>query len=115
MFSTFAVVVALACGTSCGSMSPAPGTRGDCAEGGVLNAAECPPLGEVTPYSVCDKAVTCGVIVRDSHDNGNDYESCINRILQHGDDGTADFIMECIAASSCDQLETGYCFELGEN
>lgn len=111
-FAALAAAVALA---ACSSDSAAPGTRGACAEGGVINADECPPIGDVTPYSVCDKEVACGVIVRDSHDNGNDYQDCVNRILQHGDDGTADFIMECIAASSCDQLETGYCFQLGEN
>ncbi len=99
---------------ACSSDTAAPGTRGDCAEGGAINADQCPPV-ELTPYSVCEKAVACGVIVRDSHDNGNDYQECVNRILQHGDDGTADFMMECIAASSCDQLQTGYCFELGDN
>jgi hypothetical protein len=97
---------------ACGDDAPAFGTRGDCAEGGAIN--DCPDP-ELTPFAVCEKLVACGVIVRDSHDNGGDYQECVNRILQHGDDGTADFIMECIAAASCDQLETGYCFQLGEN
>jgi hypothetical protein len=97
---------------ACGDDAAAPGTRGNCAEGGAINA-DCPDP-ELTPFSVCEKAIACGVIVRDSHDNGGDFEACVNRILQHGDDGTDQFIMACIAASSCDQLQSGYCFELGD-
>jgi hypothetical protein len=53
--------------------------------------------------------------VRDSNGNGGDYGECVNTIFQRGDDGTAEFIMACIAASSCDELAAGYCFAFGEN
>jgi hypothetical protein len=97
---------------ACGDDAPAFGTRGDCAEGGAIN--DCPDP-ELTPFAVCEKLVACGVIVRDSQDNGNDYQECVNEIYRAGDNGTADFIMACIAASSCDQLQTDYCFVLGGN
>ena len=109
----FFVALALAAALgACGDDAPAPGARGDCAEGGAIH--DCPDP-ELTPFAVCEKLVACGVIVRDSHDNGNDYQECVNEIGRAEDNGTADFIMACIAASSCDQLQTDYCFALGGN
>lgn len=109
MCLAFALVGALG---ACGDDGPTPGARDHCAEGGAINDCDDTAL---TAYAACDKLVTCGLIVRDSNDNGFDYGACLDEIFRAGDDGTAGFIVACIAASSCDQLETGYCFELGDN
>ena len=109
--SILAFVAALAF-AACGDDMPSFGTRGDCGAGGAIN--DCPDP-ELMPYAVCEKMVACGVIVRDSHGNGGDYGSCVNTIFQRGDDGTQSFLMACIAASSCDELASGYCFAFGEN
>jgi len=106
-----ALLTALALG-GCGDDAPAFGTRGDCASGGAINDCPDPAL---TPQAVCEKLVACGVIVRDSHDNGGDYAACVDEIYRRGDDGTANFIMACIAAESCDELQSDYCFRFGEN
>lgn len=104
-----AAVVALA---GCGDDQPNYGTRGNCGAGGAIN--DCPDP-EPTAESACEKLVACGVIARDSHGNGGDYASCVDEIYRRGDDGTAPFIIACIAATSCDELASGYCFRFGDN
>jgi hypothetical protein len=91
---------------------PTYGTRGDCAEGGAINECDDPAL---TPEAACDKMGACGVIARDSNDNGNDYAQCVDEIYSRGNDGTAGFITACIAATGCDELAAGYCFAFGDN
>jgi hypothetical protein len=103
------VLLAGACG---GDDERNYGTRGNCFAGGAINECDDP---ELTPEGVCEKMVACGAIARDSNNEGGDYDSCVSTIYQRGDDGTMDFIIACIAATSCDELRSDYCFELGEN
>jgi hypothetical protein len=102
------LAAALALG-ACGD--EAIGTRGTCASGGTIN--ECAPFPE-TPQGACEKYVACGLLVRDDPNGGFDWGECVNEIQSLYNDGTAEFVIDCALASSCDELATGYCFRLGD-
>jgi hypothetical protein len=76
------------------------GTRAECAYGGEL--VDCPEA-ERTAEGACWRLVDCAVIsVKD--DNAFDWGNCVNKLEQQ----TADrerIIIDCIAASSCDELK----------
>jgi hypothetical protein len=88
------------------------GTSGLCASGGTIN--ECRDFAD-TPEGACEKLVRCGLIVRDAGESGGfDWGECVFEIQERYERGTADFAIDCILASSCDELATGYCFRLGD-
>lgn len=100
------------------------GARAQCAAGGQLS--DCPDA-ERTSEGACWRMVDCGAIAVSSvDDNGNhrfDWGRCVDGLESE----TADrrrLIINCIAASSCDQLrmdgspdqpdtEQNYCLVLG--
>lgn len=114
--ASLVLLVAAACGAGDDTTD---GTRGKCAFGGALN--DCPDP-EKTPQGVCWRLVDCGAIPIDAEEMGNpgqeDWGVCMNRL----ETMTADrerLVIECIAASTCDELRVtegdlnGICFRLG--
>ncbi len=86
------------------------GTRGQCAEGGALE--DCPPA-EQTPEGACWRLVVCGAIRLDSM-NGLNWGKCVDGI----DGLTSDYqrlVISCVAASTCDELRSQDCLQLGGN
>ena len=88
---------------ACGGDDTSAGARGDCAEGGALDA--CPPA-DPTPEGACTYLVECGVIPIESGGNDNhfDYGACIDAIEGDLDVGEQ-LVIDCIEASSCDALK----------
>ncbi len=80
------------------------GARGLCAVGGAIN--QCPPA-DPTPQGACWRMVDCAAIPLHSMDDSVfDWDHCVNTI--EGMTTTAEQLtIECIVASSCDQLKTG--------
>jgi hypothetical protein len=93
----------LAC-TACGGTGESAGARGDCAEGGQLNAGTCPV--DPTPDGACTYLVECGVIPIES-DQGNkhhyDWADCVNTIDGFIPTGQQ-LAIECIESATCDSL-----------
>jgi len=96
------------------------GTRGQCAEGGELNAC---PEAERTPEGACWRLVDCAAIDLESTNNF-DWARCVDDIEGLSTVGEM-LTIDCIAESSCDQLKvpnspdnTGHddfqCIRLGE-
>lgn len=79
------------------------GARAECAHGGAL--VECAPA-ERTPEGACWRLVDCGAInvKNDKDDNAFDWGVCVDYIAGQSTAGEA-LIINCIAASSCDQLQ----------
>lgn len=107
-------LVLMACGAG---DDVADGTRAECAHGGALT--DCPEA-ERTPEAACWRLVDCGAIAvkNDKDNNAFDWGLCVDTIS-----GQRDYaeraIVDCIAASSCDQLQVWtagapYCFYLGD-
>jgi len=101
----------------------AAGAHGQCAFGGEL--LDCPEAQRTT-QGACWRLVDCGAIAVNAGDMNQfrfDWDRCVDGL----DGATADrrtLIVNCIAASSCDQLrmegspdnpntETNYCLVLG--
>jgi hypothetical protein len=109
---TSLLLVIAACGAG---DDTSDGARAKCAFGGQLN--DCPDA-EKTPQGACWRLVDCGAIPIDVEDPNNenalDWGVCVDAI----DDLTADrerLVVECIVASTCDELRTSsFCFELGQ-
>jgi hypothetical protein len=113
----------LACvGCSAGD-DVSPGAHGQCAYGGQL--LDCPEAAR-TAAGACWRLVDCGSIALNAGEMNTsrfDWERCVDRL----DGVTADrrsLAINCIAASSCDQLRmqgspadpqtsTNYCLVLG--
>jgi hypothetical protein len=92
-------VVSFGCGAG---DDTADGTRAECAHGGAL--VSCPPA-ERTAQGACWRLVDCAVIpVKSDNDNIFDWGKCFDRIQSASDIGEQ-LIIDCIAASSCDQLQ----------
>jgi hypothetical protein len=121
-----ASVIALALSSllaGCAGDDASPGARDLCAQGGELN--DCPDT-ERTVEAVCWRLVDCGAIaVNGSEDFSLDWGTCMDRL----EDTPADrrrLVVNCIAASTCDQLrvdgsptnpntEQMYCISLGRD
>ena len=88
--------------------SNADGTRGQCAEGGTLEAC---PEAERTAEGACWRLVDCGAIPLNggSDPGGNDqYDFDWNRCVDIIDSGRSDqqrVVIDCIAVSTCDSLK----------
>jgi hypothetical protein len=80
----------------------ADGTRSECAFGGTLT--ECPEIDR-TPEDACWRLVDCASIPVSS-DNANrfDWGHCVDSI-ESAEDPAERLSIDCIAASSCDQLQ----------
>jgi hypothetical protein len=90
------VIVLLGCSTS------KDGTRGQCAEGGELNAC---PEAERTAEGACWRLVDCAAIpLHSDNDNVFDWDNCANDIERLTDDRQR-LVIDCIAASTCDGLK----------
>ncbi len=100
LFASLGLAVVLA---GCGAGDDtADGTRAECAHGGAL--VDCPPADR-TPEGACWRLVDCAVIpVKSDNMNRFDWGSCVNQIQAASDIGEQ-LIIDCIAASSCDQLQ----------
>ena len=100
MYASFALVL-----MSCGAGDDtADGSRAECAHGGALTAC---PEAERTPEGACWRLVDCAAIPVKSADTGQnrfDWGRCVNRIETAHDTGRR-LMIDCIAASSCDQLQ----------
>lgn len=98
------------------------GARGYCAAGGELT--DCPDTAP-TAQAACWRLVECGAIpVEHDEDFRLDWGSCVDRIQ----DQPAEYqrlVINCISASTCDQLRTdgapdepdnseNYCLQLGD-
>jgi hypothetical protein len=86
--------------------SNADGTRGQCAEGGELEAC---PEAERTPEGACWRLVDCGAIPLDSGSDPNnqyafDWNRCVN-IIDGARTDQQRIVIDCIAASTCDSLK----------
>ena len=86
---------------ACGDDEPTPGARSECAAGGELN--DCPD-SERTPEDACWRLVECGAIgIKGKDDNQFNWARCVDML----DGVTSDYrklAIDCIAASTCDQL-----------
>lgn len=93
------VVVVAACGPGDDTTD---GTRGQCAEGGALNAC---PEADRTAEGACWRLVDCGAIPLHADPNYVfDWDTCADTL----ESLTADrerLVIDCIAASACDQLK----------
>lgn len=106
------VLAAAACGAGDDTTD---GARDKCAFGGALN--DCPDAPK-TSQGACWRLVDCGAIALEVEDPANpnafDWGECVDDI----DDLTADrrqLVIECIAASTCDELRTNtFCLSLGQ-
>ena len=97
--------VLLALGGACGGNGEDAGARGQCAEGGQLNAGTCPV--DHSAQGACDYLVDCGVIPIESDQGNNhqfDWGDCVNTIESYITTGE-DLVIDCIEASSCDSLK----------
>ena len=105
---------------ACDDTDAVDGVRGRCASGGFLN--DCPTI-ELTPEAACTRMVECGSIPLDAPDNNFDWGRCVDRI-DGLDADRVDFVLACIATSTCDALRTNgspnnpydriACFEFGD-
>src|SRR5262249_37961165 len=97
------------------------GARARCAQGGALNAC---PEADHTPEAVCWRMVDCAAIPLKAMDQDVfDWDHCVNSI-EALPSAEQELTIDCIAASSCDQLKTGdnmhphrtdfFCFLLGD-
>lgn len=115
------LALALSLVAACGDDEPSPGARSECAAGGELN--DCPDA-ERTPEDACWRLVECGAIGIENPD-GNQFQwaRCVDFLESATAQGRA-LAIDCIAASTCDQLRvdgspnqpnTGqmYCIQLG--
>jgi hypothetical protein len=91
-------------GAACGGTGESAGARGDCAEGGQLNAGTCPV--DPTPDGACLYLVDCGVIPIES-DAGDkhhyDWADCVSTIDGFLPTGQQ-LAIECIESATCDSL-----------
>lgn len=101
----FRAGVLLAVMTACSAGDDVSGgARAECAQGGEL--VDCPPA-ERTAVGACWRMVDCGAIAVSSVDgNGNhrfDWGRCVDGLESLTNDHQR-LVVDCIAASSCDQL-----------
>lgn len=87
------------CGNGAGDTNE--GTRAECAAGGALTSC---PEADRTAEGACWRLVDCGAIsVSSDNDNRFTWAHCVTDIEAQGDDAQR-LIIDCVAASSCDQL-----------
>jgi hypothetical protein len=91
---------------ACGGDDTVAGAHGQCAFGGELN--DCPDA-ERTPEGACWRLVDCGAIPvayenpQDPNDRRFDWGQCVDYLESRTDDRQR-LMINCIAASVCDEL-----------
>jgi hypothetical protein len=88
------------------------GTHAQCAFGGVIT--DCPDA-EHTSQGICWRLVDCGAIVLQSNDqNRFTWGDCVDNVDSLTEDRQR-VVIECIAASTCDELRVkNYCGLFGQ-
>jgi len=89
------------------------GSRGNCEFGGTLTDCE---NAQRTIHAACFRLVDCGAIplrYEDENNNNLDWDRCV-LILEAGEQARSQLVTACIASSTCDELRTGLCLELGD-
>jgi len=97
-------VLALGLGACSAGDDVSAGARGQCAFGGQL--LDCPDA-ERTTEGACWRMVDCGAIAVNSVDNNGNHRFDWSRCVDGLESLTTDrqrLVINCIAASSCDQL-----------
>ena len=98
-WASLVLIALVACGAGDDTTD---GTRGQCAEGGALNAC---PEAERTAEGACWRLVDCAAIPLHSDDmNVFDWDNCVDDLQQLTSDRER-LVVDCIAASSCDSLK----------
>jgi hypothetical protein len=92
------------------------GGRAQCAFGGALT--DCPDA-ELTSEGACWRLVDCGAIPLEVDDPTNEFRFDWGRCVDDLDtmiEARRRPIVQCVAASTCDELRTAnYCYEFGSN
>ena len=89
------------------------GSRANCEFGGTLTDCE---NAERTIHAACFRLVDCGAIPLRYEDENNgqlDWDECVRR-LEGGEEARTELVVACIASSTCDELRTRLCLELGD-
>jgi hypothetical protein len=94
-------LLAVATCAALAACNTADGTRGACAEGGVLTG--CPEAAR-TPEGACWRLVECGAILLKSDNNNRlDWDNCVAALDRFTSDRQR-LVIDCVAASTCDAL-----------
>ena len=88
------------------------GSRASCEFGGTLTDCE---NAERTVKDACWRLVDCGVIPTHYENDPNrlDWDNCVEQLETTQEDRRT-VIIACVASTTCDELRTGLCLELGD-
>lgn len=88
------------------------GSRANCEFGGTLT--DCENAGR-TVQDACWRLVDCGAIVlhHETNDNVFDWDRCVDELETTTEDRRR-VVVACIASSTCDELRTRLCLDLGD-
>jgi hypothetical protein len=105
MTGRLAIVVVCVGWAACGAGDDTnEGTRAECAQGGALT--DCPDA-ERTSQGACWRLVDCGAIsVASDNTNRFTWGRCVDE-LDRMIDARRRLVIDCIAASTCDELRVG--------
>jgi hypothetical protein len=105
--------VLLAAMIACGASDDAQfGSRGECEFGGTLTDCE---SAQRTVHGACWRLVDCGAIIlhHETNDNVLDWDNCVGQLERTTEDRRR-LVVACIASSTCDELRTTLCLDLGD-
>ena len=110
LIASLALVALIACSASDDVYL---GSRGNCEFGGTLTDCD---NAKRSVHDACWRLVDCGAIpvhYEDPNNNEVDWDTCVDR-LERTEDDQVRIVVACIASSTCDELRTGRCFDLGD-
>lgn len=109
LFASVLLVALIACSASDDAYL---GSRGNCEFGGTLTDCE---NADRTVHDACWRLVDCGAIIvhHETNENFPDWDNCV-RALEATTEDRRRVVTACIASSTCDELRTRLCFELGD-
>lgn len=109
LFASLLLVAVIACGASDDVYL---GSRGECEFGGTLTDCE---NATRDVHGACWRMVDCGAIIvhHETNDNARDWDNCVGELETTTEDRRR-LVIACIASSTCDELRTQLCFELGD-
>lgn len=110
LYASVALVALIACGASDDAVYL--GSRGNCEFGGTLTDCE---NADRTVHGACWRLVDCGAIIvhHETNENAFDWDNCVNT-LEQTPEAERRVVVACVAASTCDELRTGLCLDLGD-
>ena len=110
LLASLALVAMIACGASDDELYL--GSRGNCEFGGTLTDCE---NAERTVQAACWRMVDCGAIIthHETDNNFPDWDNCVNDLETTTEDRRR-LVIACIASSTCDELRTRLCFDVGD-